>query len=160
MCTRRHQASKPANSRQSGCLQDQRNPTWEVKHRGAWVGSSMIRRAVTSTYQVVCSRCIGTADAVLSFWASLNFRVAYDVIQDGSKGICHSAGFAISACWAQVRHLHGSCLLFMLMIVPVWKAVLASALFQAVSNSYAGRSALALMNDYYLFVHRAWLTFL
>ena len=33
-------------------MQESEEPVWEVKHRGAWVGSQVLVKSQTSTYQV------------------------------------------------------------------------------------------------------------
>ena len=40
---------------------------------------------------------------MLVFWKALGFEVAYDIVKDGVTGICHSAGFAVTAFWSKVR---------------------------------------------------------
>ena len=64
----------------------------------------MYRKSSTSTFQMSYSTCTGSADSVLVFWKALGFEVAYDIVKDGVTGICHSAGFAVTAFWSKVRN--------------------------------------------------------
>jgi hypothetical protein len=85
-----------------GTLQAQQNPTWQVRHRGKWAGSLLYLKSKTSAFQLSYSTCKGPADSVLAFWKALGFKVAYDIVKDGVTGICHSAGFAVTAVWSKV----------------------------------------------------------
>ena len=93
----------------SGRVQDQQNPTWQVRHRGAWVGSTVIRKSKTSTFQVTESTCTGTADTVLRFWQDLGFKVTCNLEKAGTKGIGHSGGYAVDICWCKVRRGSPAC---------------------------------------------------
>jgi hypothetical protein len=70
----------------------------------------MLRKSPVSAFQITTSTCEGTAESVVSFWRSLKFDVAYDIVKDTTMGICHSQGFAISAYWSHVRSLTRQCL--------------------------------------------------
>lgn len=84
-------------------VQAQSTPEWQVRRRGAWAGSKLYLKSQTSTFQIAYSTCKGSAEDVLAFWKALGFEVAYDIVKDGVTGICHSAGFAITAVWSKVR---------------------------------------------------------
>ena len=88
---------------ETAAVQAQKRPEWQIRHRGAWAGSKLYLRSQTSTFQMAYSTCKGSADEVLALWTALGFEVAYDIVKDGVTGICHNAGFAITAVWSKVR---------------------------------------------------------
>ena len=69
--------ARPRTDRGQGHVQDQQNPAWCVRHRGAWVGGSFIRKSQTSTFQMTESTCQGRAQDVVGAWEALGFKVRF-----------------------------------------------------------------------------------